>query len=330
MNRTPVRRLRLSAVALTCTALVTACGVGGEGGAAGKDYPSKDVKVVVPFGAGGPASLAAQASGDCLGQDLGQEFVVENKPGGTGAVGMTQVLGSDADGYTLGIGSIGNLVLGPLQNDEVTYTHKDFSSVGTIYEIPSIIAVADSSKYQDLDALFAAAKKDGKSLSMATPGNTTMQNTEMKQLSDKYDVTFKLVPYDGTAEALTAVLGGNADALFLEASQPVQENITAGKLRVLASGTEEPVSFLEDVPTLKESGYPEMVNSTVFFGVMTPKDTPDKVVDTLSSSLEKCLSKDSVRKKLDERFVPDTFVGPDEMDANIQDAVDAAKESRDS
>lgn len=328
MARKPLRRLHVSAVALTATAMLSACGVGGEDSAS-SDYPSKDVKVVVPFGAGGPASLAAQASGDCMGESLDQEFVVENKPGGTGAVGMTQVVSAGDDGYTLGVGSIGNMVLGPLLNDEVDYTHEDFTSIGTIYQIPSVIAVSDSSEYTDLEGLFAAAKKESKSLSMATPGNTTMQNTEMTDLAEKHGVSFKLVPYDGTAEALTAVLGGNADAMFLETSQPVLENIDAGKLKVLASGTSDAVPFLDDVPTMKELGYPEMVNSTVFFGLVAPAGTPDAVVTTLSDALEDCMGDEEVRGKLDERFVPDPFVGPEDMEANVKSAVDVAEKARD-
>lgn len=328
MTTRTTRRLRLGVVALTSTAMISACGIGGDDSGGG-DYPSKDVKIVVPFGAGGPASLAAQASGDCMSEGLGQEFVVENKPGGTGAVGMTQVMNSGNDGHTLGVGSIGNMVLGPLLNDDVDYTHEDFTPIGTIYQMPSIIAVSDSSTHTDLEGLFAAAKKESKSLSMATPGNTTMQNTEMKDLAEEYGVSFKLVPYDGTAEALTAVLGGNADAMFLEASQPVLENIEAGKLTVLASGTPEPVDFLDDVPTLKELGYPEMVNSTVFFGLVAPADAPDEVVTTLSGALEECMSDDDVRDKLDARFVPDPFVGPDDMTADITSAVEVAKNARD-
>lgn len=314
------RRVAFAAAGLAA-ALAAGCGTGQSpaNSSAGKDYPAQPVTVVVPFSAGGPTDAAGRAVAPCLGDQLGQSFVVENRPGAAGSLGVSELTRTSPDGYTLGIVSVSTGVVAPIFQDDVAYTHEELTPVGMITEIPSVIAVAPDSKYQSAKQLIAAAKKNPNEVSVAIPGTTTLYGIELQRMEELYGINFQPVPFDGGSPALAALLGGNVDALWDAGSQRLVDAIEEGKIRPLATGAAERPDYLDQVPTLKELGYEKLVYSTTFFTLSGPQGLDDDVVRKLESGLRKCLKKPEVIKPLGEVFVPDEFVGSSEVAQRFDD-----------
>lgn len=302
------RTFFLCLATVTSVTVLAGCGLGGpEGGSSGADYPTEDVHILVPYAAGGPTDLAGRASADCLSQTLGSTFVVENVEGGAGAIGMAQMLAAEPDGYTLAVGTIGNTVVAPLVGTDVAYTTEDIAPIGKIYEMPSALILPPDSPYSSAEELFAAAKEAPGTIQVATPGASSLYHLALQHLAQEYDVELTPVPFDGGAPTITAFLGGNVDAAFLEASQNVRGLAESGDATIAATGAPEPVPFLADVPTLASLGYEDLVGTAAFFALTASAQTPDSVVETLSSALGTCLADDTVREQLTADYVPATF-----------------------
>ena len=319
-----MRTLRFRGVPLMLTAMVlAACGGGepaGDTAEQASDYPSKNVTVYIPYAPGGPTDLLGRATATFMEKDLGRTFVVENRPGASGSLGIKAMLAGGDDGHTLSVIAVPATATNPLQQD-VGYTNDDYVPVGVISVIPSVLVTGKGAPHTDADSFFAAAKERPGSLKVAVPGATTSQAMELKRLAEEYDVQVTPVPFDGNAEIITALLGGNVDAAFVNASKDILENIDAGSFTPLAVSPPERVPFLQDVPTLKEAGFPQLVNSVSVFGLAAPKGTPDEVLDVLEESLRKSQQDPEVVKVLDERYVPDEFIGREGFQEIIDDIV---------
>ena len=302
--------------ALAAAALLTACG-GDDGdtdtvgsGDDGSDYPNETITFLVPYGAGGPTDLTSRTVGKCLEEQLGQTVVVENREGGSGALAMQALIGAPPDGYTLSLVTAGTMVLTPLAND-LDYAAEDITPVGVMAEVPSVLAVGKDSPYADAEAFFAQAKSKPGSITVGVPGASTPQGIELQRLADEYDVQVTAVPFDGNAEMTTALLGGNVDAVLINASKDVVENIEGGAFQPIAASSKERLSWLPDTPTLAESGFPELTLSGSTFGLAGPAGLPEDVTKTLEGALEECMAEPEVQKGIGEQYVPEQFVGAD-------------------
>lgn len=325
---------RMTGAALLVPALLlAACGSDepetsdlGAGADAGTDaaagYPSEQITLYVPYAPGGPTDLAARTTGACLQEELGQTVVVENRAGASGSLGMQAMLQGGADGYALSLIAVPATATNPLQMD-VGYTNEDYVPIAAVTEIPSVLAVGEDSEYSTAEELFEAARANPGEVSVAIPGATTSQAMEIRRLADLYDVELTGVPFNGNAEMTTALLGGNVDAVFINASADVLQNIDAGSFVPLAQSPEEPVSYLPDVPTLAELDFPELTSSVSVFGLSAPADTPEAIVAKLESTVETCLDKPEVIEQLDERYVPDEFIGTAAFEERIAAIVEA-------
>ncbi|WP_100501339.1 Bug family tripartite tricarboxylate transporter substrate binding protein [Geodermatophilus chilensis] len=305
-----MRSLRpLAAALLVTVSALTGCAQqsGGDGGTATADYPSQDIRLIVPYAAGGPTDIAARALGTHLEEELGQPVVVENLPGASGTTAYIELISAEPDGHTLSMTALPTAVLNYLSND-VGYTREDFAPVGVVTQVPSGIVVPADSPHQDLESLFEAARSQPDSIGVGTPGATNTHAAETRRISELYDVPLTVVPFDGNAEVQTALLGGNVPAGFVNLSQDMLPAIEAGNLRVLAVGTEERLPYV-DAPTFVELGYPELTQSTTTFGVIAPAETPDEVVATLEDALRSAGEDETVVEALDPRYVPEEFVG---------------------
>lgn len=303
--------------------LLTACVAedGGEGGAAAQDYPADDITLYVPYAPGGPTDLAARTVGDCLAEDFGRNVVVENREGASGSLGMQAMIQGGADGYSLSLIAVPASATNPLQED-VGYTNDDYVPIAAVTEIPSVLAVGEGSRFADAGALFAEAEQNPGRVTVGVPGATTSQAMELRRLAEEYGVELSLVPFTGNAEMTTALLGGNVDAVFINASQDVLENIEAGSFVPLAISPEERVDYLPDVPTLAELGYPELTNSVSVFGLAAPAGTPDGVLQTLEDGVAACLEQPEVVEALGDQYVPEEFIGRDDFRARIDEIVE--------
>ncbi len=294
---------------------------GGGGGAAAADYPTDDINLYVPYAPGGPTDLAARTVGTCLEEDFGQTVIVENREGGSGALGMQAMIAGGNDGYSLSLIAVPASATNPLQ-DDVGYTNEDYVPVAAITEIPSVLAVGQGSRFADAAALFRFAEENPGQVNVGVPGATTSQAMELRRMAEEYGVELTRVPFTGNAEMTTALLGGNVDAVFINASRDVLENIEAGSFVPLAVSPEDRVSYLEDVPTLAELGFPDLTFSVSIFGLATPAGTPDDVVATLEEAVSSCLERPEVVEQLGEQYVPDEFIGAEAFQSRIDDIVE--------
>ena len=322
-----MRQLRTTLPVLLIASALALSGCGGgedaaaPGGEAAAKYPTKKVSLYIPYAAGGPTDLLGRATATFMEKDLGQTFVVENRPGASGSLGVQAMIQGGNDGHSLSVIAVPATATNPLQQD-VGYTNDDYVPIGVISVIPSVLVVPSGSPHADGKSFFKAAKAQAGSVKVAVPGATTSQAMELKRLGAEYGVQVTPVPFNGNAEIITAMLGGNVDAAFVNASKDILENITAGKFRPLAVSPPERVEYLQDVPTLKELGFPELVNSISVFGLAAPKGTPDSALTTLEESLRKSQDDPQVVKVLDEKYVPDEFIGGKEFRAMIDEIVE--------
>lgn len=301
----------------------TDAGTDVEAGAdAAADYPSEQITLYVPYAPGGPTDLAARTTGECLQRELGQTVVVENRAGASGSLGMQAMLQGGDDGHSLSLIAVPATATNPLQMD-VGYTNEDYVPIAAVTEIPSVLVVGSDSEYSTAEGFFEAARENPGELTVGLPGATTSQAMEIERLGELYDIDLAAVPFNGNAEMTTALLGGNVDSIFINASQDVLSNIEAGEFVPLAQSPEEPVDYLSDVPTLAESGFPELTQSVSVFGLAAPAETPEAVVEKLESTVETCLEQPEVVERLDERYVPDQFIGTDAFSERIDSIVEA-------
>lgn len=311
-----------AAAAVAALALTVSCaGPSGGDGAGEGGYPTEEIRIIVPYTAGGPTDLAARAMGGFLEQRLGQPVLVENQPGAAGSVAMTEFVGEDPDGYTLTLVAAPSTVVTPLIQD-VGYGPDDFDTIGVITEVPSVLAVGAGSPFPDARAFLDAARSRPGELTVGTPGATTSQAIELRRLATEYGVEVTVVPFNGNAELIQAVLGGTVDAVFVNVSQDIREQIGAGDFRPLAISPAQRVPYLPDTPTLAELGFPELTYSTSIFGLGAPTGTPPEIVATLEEAMRAGLADPAVRAQLDEAYVPDQFVGATEFRARLDRIVE--------
>ncbi|WP_346621302.1 tripartite tricarboxylate transporter substrate binding protein [Blastococcus montanus] len=296
-------------------------GGGGGGDAAAAEYPTETINLIVPYAPGGPTDLAGRTIGSCIEEELGQTVVVENREGASGSVGMQAMLAGGDDGHSISLIAVPATATNPLQ-DDVGYTNEDYLPIAAVTQIPSALIVGADSQFADAEEFFAYAEENPGELNVGVPGATTSQAMELRRLAEEYGVEVTAVPFTGNAEMTTAILGGNVDAIFINASQDVLENIEAGSFVPLAVSPPEPVDYI-DAPTLAEVGYPELTNSVSVFGLAAPAGVPENVVSTLEDTVQTCLEQEEVRGQLGEQYVPDEFVDSEAFQARIDSIIEA-------
>lgn len=308
---------------LASTLLLAGCGGAATTGGGGEEYPTENIRVIIPYAAGGPTDAAARATAPCLEETLETTIVVENKPGGGGAVGAAELASVEADGYTLGILSPATVAIAPFESAGAGFAPDDFQHIGTISEIASGFMVPTDSPFDTADDLFEAARADPGSVSVSTGGASTTYSIELQRLVDEFGIPLQIVPFEGGAPAEAAMLGKNVDGMLAAMTTGRVEGMEAGDLKVLFTGAPEPVEYLPDVPTLASLGYPELVNTTEFWTLSGPLGMPDEVANVLTNALEDCLQQEGVTSILGEGYVADEFIDGQETAAKFDDMVEA-------
>lgn len=307
-------RCRTTAL-LGATAVLVAAGCGGTGatGPAGEDYPSEEIRIISPGPAGGPLDTAARAIAPCFEKELGTTVVVENVSGGSQSVGMTEMIDSEPDGYTLGTISAGSAIIPPLVEDSVTFDRSSYRTIGAISVMPSVFFTREDARFDSGRKLFSTVETNPGTVSLATPGATTALHFGQQALAQKHNVKFKAVPFGGHPPLMSAVLGGNAQIAFDAATPDIVKQISTGDLRPLATGADEVPDYLGDAVSLAELGYEKLPDTTTYFGLGAPAGVPDKIISTLEGTLKTCLQRDNVTSTVGENYVPDDFIGASEL-----------------
>jgi tripartite-type tricarboxylate transporter receptor subunit TctC len=277
------------------SAFILACAIAASGIAQAADYPAKPVRVVVPFAPGGGVDVTARILAQHLSQRVGQSFVVENRTGASGIIGVEYVAKSAPDGYTLLVGSQTTQAVVPAMY-KVTYdTTRDFAGITEIARSPLLIVIHPSLPVKTVADLIKLAKARPGQLSFgAASGGTPHLAGELFKLSAKVDLLF--VPYKGEGPALADAMGGQISMVFsnLPVSLPMAQ---AGKLRGIAVTSAQRVSMAKDIPTVAESGLPGYEAFT-WFGFFAPGATPREIVAKLNAESVAALKVPDAKEKM--------------------------------
>ena len=274
----------------------------GQGHAA--DYPTRPIKLVVPYAAGGPTDVLGRMVGDYLSRDLKQTVVVENKAGAQGAIGAEVVARAEPDGYTLFFTAASIVVLNPQLYKKLPYDPvKDFRMLAIITDLPVLMEVHPSVPAKTVAEFVAYAKQNPGKLnfgSAGTGGTTHLAGEMFRQMAG---VDMVHVAYKGAGPALTDLLSGNIQLMF-DTLGTALPPVKAGLLRPLAVSSAQRIPDLPDVPTMAEAGYPQYAVS-VWYGVAAQSKLPDEIAQKLKASLDRALSDDTFRASLDKSgFAP--------------------------
>jgi tripartite-type tricarboxylate transporter receptor subunit TctC len=262
------------------------------------NYPNRPVMMIVPFAPGGASDFVARVIQPGVSDILGQQIVVDNRPGAAGMIGTESAARAAPDGYTTFLGNIGTLSINPgVYTSMRVKPDKDLAPVTICADTPSILITRPDFPVNTVSELIAYVKANQGKVTFATPGSSTLNRLEMEILKKDAGLDMVHVPYKGGAgAAVTDVLGGHVDLMFTTLSSAmgfVKEN----KVKALAVTTRERMTDLPDIPTMYELGWKNLVTSS-WQGVLVPTGTPRPIVDKLYAAIAKVLSDPEIRARM--------------------------------
>jgi tripartite-type tricarboxylate transporter receptor subunit TctC len=283
-------------------------------------YPSKPVRIVVPFAAGGPADLYARAIGEKLQAALGQSFVVENRPGAGSIVGTDAVAKSPADGYTLLMMSNTHTVNESLVPDKPFQLLRDFVPVAPVNYSDLVLVVHPSVPVANLREFIALAKSKPGTLNYASSGNGTPYHMAGELFKAMAGVDILHVPYKGSSGARTDILGGQVHMMF-DAITTMAPNVQAGKLKALGTSGKSRTPVLPDVPTVSEAGVPGY-DAVIWLGIMAPAATPRPIVERLNAEITKAANAPEMKAAWAKQGAVAMSMSPEEFARFMRDDID--------
>lgn len=296
--------------ALLCAAVAPA--------AAAQTYPSKFIKLVNPYAAGGPFDLVAREVAKPLGDALGQQVVIENRPGGGATIGAEYVAKSAPDGYILLLsGSPSHVIVPAMQTNPLYDGIRDFTPIAMIATVPNLIVVKPSLPVNSFKTLVEYAKANPGKLSYGSPGNGSIGHLATELLKGMVGMDMVHVPYKGAAPAVVDLLGGQVDLAMLNISA-VLPHVKSGKLRAIANATKKRSELLPDLPTIDESGV-RGYDAGTWYGIFGPARLPLPIVSTLYQAIAKVMSSPEIKTRLQQQQGAEvTVLAPKEFTAHLQ------------
>lgn len=318
-----MKKLGIGTLAGVVTLSLAACGgTSSSSGGGGGEYPQDDITMTVTYAAGGPTDIAGRAVAAALEKELDTSVVVENVEGASGAVGSAEVARAKPDGLHIGMTTTSAVSRVPVIED-VGFTLEDVQPIGAVTQGAGVLLVGEDSRFSSIDELVEAAKKNPGEIKIGAAGAQTPQAVEIERWKSEYDVPVELVPFQGDAPAITALLGENVDAVVPAYTDTVRGHHEAGKVRPLAVMGAERAPFLPNVPTFAESGYDELVYGISTFILIAPAGTPDETIATLEETLEAAVQDEETYKALNgEIMVPETFIGSEELTTQMHEEIE--------
>jgi len=282
-----------SLLVAACTALA----VVSFGALAQAAYPERPVRIIVPFPPGGPADVLARIVGDKLGHSLGKPFIIENKAGAGGNIGMEQGARAAPDGYTLTLAPVGNLTVAPALYSKLPYDPaKDFAPITVLASVPNVLIVHPSVGVKSVAELVALARAKPGSLNYASPGNGSIPHLAGELFKRTAGVDIVHIPFNGVAPATNAVLAGDVQLFFAQSSTALPQ-WHAGKVVALGVATPKRIAAAPDLPTIAEQGFPGF-EATSWYALVAPAGTAPAIVDRLHGEIVKALREPDVREKI--------------------------------
>ena len=285
------------------------------------DYPSRPIRVIVPFSPGGAVDGPMRAIAEQLGKRLKQQVIIENKPGAGATIGSELVAKSAADGYTLLLASQTNAISATLYAGRLGFNPvDDFAGISLLGREPGVLVVHPSLPANSVAELVALAKREPGRLNYASSGNGSGQHLFMAMFASMAGIQLVHVPYKGSGQAVTDLLGGTVP-MAMPGAAAMAKHIKAGKLRALASTGTQRAAQLPDVPTLAESGFAGY-SAYVWMGLLAPQGTPRPIVDKLQAELKATLATPEVTAYMHEAGIESVGSTPAEMEAYLREERD--------
>ncbi|MPZ36782.1 MAG: tripartite tricarboxylate transporter substrate binding protein [Rhizobiales bacterium] len=278
---------------LLCASLAVFCSAQAQA----QNYPTKPIRILVPYAPGGFVDVAARIISQKLQERLGQQVIVENRSGGNGFIGTTAGAKAAPDGYTLLTAHTGEFAVSPAVFKDIPFDlERDFETITLVSIAPMLVAVNVKSPIQSIPDLIAAAKAKPNTIGMGTPGTASINHLAGEWFADAAGVKFLHVPYKGGAPAGVAVAAGEVP-MGIMAISSVLAQIQAGRVKPLAVTTAKRSPQFKDWPTLQEAGNLKDVDASIWTGLFAPKGTPKPILDKLHAEMVAILAMPDVREK---------------------------------
>jgi tripartite-type tricarboxylate transporter receptor subunit TctC len=280
-----------------------------------QQWPSKIVRIVVPFGPGSTPDVVARMVAERLQHKFGQPFAIESRPGASGNIGTDVVAKAEPDGYTIGVSIGGPLAINPLLFSAMSYDpEKDLSLITMLVTQPSVLAVNTSINADSMPVLVDLLKKNPGKYAYGSIGNGSLSHLAMEAIALKSGTQMVHVPYSSSPQAVTALIRGDVQIVCLPAIS-VTPQAAIGKLKILAISTPERSALLPGIPTLKESGID--VEADAWMGMIAPAKTPEPIIATLQRAIAEILTTREIREKLAAQIMEPIPTTPAEFRARI-------------
>jgi tripartite-type tricarboxylate transporter receptor subunit TctC len=301
--------------AIAALAIVLAC----AGGALAQGWPTRPIRMIVPYTPGGYTDLMARLVGQKISDALGQPIIFENKPGANAIIGTDVVAKAAPDGYTFGTVIAAHAVNATL-NPKLPYdTLKDFSYVSLMSVAPLIMIAHPSLPANNVQELIALAKAKPGELNFASSGVGAAAHLTMEMFKSRTGIDMQHIPYKGTAGALQDVIGGRINVMF-DVVGPLMPQVRSGLAKAIVVTAKERIPAASDVPTMAEQGVADFVSGT-WAGIIAPAGTPKEIVDRVAAEARKALADPALKDKLVEQGIVAVGSTPDEFRAFVADEI---------
>jgi len=261
------------------------------------NWPDKPIRIIVPYTPGGGTDTVTRQLAERISAEQKWSFIIDNKPGGGGNIGLEITAKAKADGYTLGMGQTANLAINPAAMSKMPFdAQKDLIAIALIAEQPTILVVKENSPFKSLADLMKAAKNNSTELKLASAGSGTVGHLAGELLAKRADFKFLHIPYKGAAPAITDLLGDQTDLMFAT-PQAVLGLIRSEKLRALAVTSSKRMAVLPEIASMAQSGYPNF-QAVDWKVLVAPSSTPVDILQKLNSSIERALAQSQFIEQL--------------------------------
>ena len=292
--------LRARSVLISCFGIVAAFAAAAEARAV--EFPTRPIKLVVPYAAGGPTDVLGRLVGEFLGRDLKQAVFVENMAGAQGAIGAEAVARSEPDGYTLFVTAASIIVLNPVLYRKLPYDPKDFRMLALVTDLPVVMEIHPSVPAKTVAEFVAYARQNPGKINFGSAGTGGTIHLAGEMFKQMAGIEMTHVPYKGAGPALTDLLSGNIQVMFDSLSTALPP-VKSGLVRALGVSSAQRSPDLPEVPTIAESGYPDY-RVSVWYGIAAPAKLPDDIAERIGASLDRALNDDAFRASLEKIGFP--------------------------
>ena len=281
------------------------------------DYPTRPIRLIVPFATGGGNDTIARVVGQKLSARLSQQVIVDNRAGAGGVIGAELAARAAPDGYTLFLGGVGSHAINPNLHERLPYDPiKDFAPISLLASAPLILVVHPSLPANSAQELIALARAKPGKLNYASNGNGSSSHLAAEMFASMTGIDIVHIPYKGLSPALTDLLGGQVQLMF-SSVVAILPHVQSGKLRALAVSGAKRLSLMPDLPTIAEAGVPGYQTSS-WYGILAPTGTPKDIVSRLNAEIVKTLAEPDVRKALAGEGADPVGNSPEEFAIYIQ------------